>query len=70
MQRKRRKSEDIGDKRVCVSPSPVLNTPVLGQKEQQPTPFEQWGVSEVTSFISSHGFDKYALIFQSNLNVE
>ena len=69
MQRKRRKSEDTKedteDKRVCVSTS-MLQTPVSGRKEQQPSRFEQWGVDEVTSFISSNGFDEYTLIFQGS----
>ena len=69
MQRKRRKSEDTEDKRACMSPS-MLHTPVSGLKELQPTRFEQWGVDEVTSFLSTNGFDKYASIFEGMLNVE
>ena len=62
-QRKRRKSEDTDDKRVCMSPS-MFQTPVSGLKKQQPSRFEQWGVNEVVSFLSSNGLDKCALIFQ------
>jgi len=65
MQRKRRKSEDTEDKRVCVS-SLTFQTPVSGndQKERQPSSFQRWGIDEVASFLSSNGFDKCALKFR------
>ena len=65
MQRKRRKSEDTEDKRICVSPL-MFQTPVLGndQKERQPSDFQRWGVDEVAYFLSSNGFDKHALKFR------
>ena len=68
-QRKRRKSEDTEDKRICMSPS-LFQTPVSGLKEQQPSRFEQWGTNEVASFLSSNGFDKFALIFQGISKIE
>ena len=66
MQRKRRKSKNTEDKRACLSPS-VFHTPVSGHKQQQPPRFEQWDASEVASFLSGKGFDKYASIFQGRL---
>lgn len=69
MHRKRRKSENTEDKRACMSPS-MFHTPVSGQKEQQPSHFEQWDANEVASFLSSNGFDRYALTFQGILNVK
>ena len=64
MERKRQKSDDTEDKRICMSPSSMFRTPVSDQKEQEPLRFEQWGVNEVVSFISSNRFGKYAAIFQ------
>jgi len=65
MQRKRRKSEDTEDKRVCMSPS-MFQTPVTGHSEHHSSQFEHWDVNDVASFLSRKGFDKYATIFQGN----
>ena len=63
MERKRRKSEDTEDKRVCVTPS-IFRSPVSGHNEQKASRFEEWDVNEMASFLSRNGFDEYASIFQ------
>ena len=51
---KRPKSEGAKDKRVRESP---LSD---DQKKQQRSNFQQWGIDEVSSFLSIEGFPDYA----------
>ena len=60
MERKRGKSENTEDKRVCVTPV-TSQTLVSDQEEQQTSPFEEWDAGKVASFLSENGIDEQAL---------